>query len=703
MGDRGSQDRGPKGRGAAENPPNRFERLAYEPDPETSGDESSSPRTMLFRDSTRSIVARNNSPDVGFDVSVNPYRGCENGCCYCISGDTPILMADGLTKRMEDIRRGDEIYGTRRSGWYRRYVRTKVLTQWRTVKPAYRVTLADGTELVTSGDHRFLTERGWKFVTGAERGPECRPHLTTNNKLMGVGAFNSTPPEETEEYKRGYLCGMIRGDAYLGVHFYEREGCTHGNQNQFRLALIDSEAIARSRRYLSEFDISTNELVFQQAVGSRNPMTAIRTSARRSVMRIDSLIAWPLSPSEDWTKGFLAGIFDAEGSYCDGALRIANTDEIIVDRIAESLSSLRFGWTFDMSERANGTLVNIRVTGGLREHLRFFNTVGTAITRKRDFEGQTVTSRARLQVRSIEPLGVELPLYDIMTGTGDFIANGVVSHNCYARPTHEYLGFSAGLDFESRIMVKEDAPELLRKELSSPRWEPQPISMSGVTDPYQPIERKLRVTRRCLEVLVDFRNPVVMITKSALIARDVDLLGELASHNAAAAILSVTTLDPELARVLEPRAATPERRLEAIRALANAGIPVGVFAAPIIPALTDHEIPAILAAAAAAGASFAGFTIVRLPGAVGPLFEEWLERHRPERKEKVLNRLRSMRGGELNDSRFGVRMRGEGAFAAQIRGLFAIAKKKAGLDRPMPDLSIAAFRRPPSGGQMTLF
>jgi DNA repair photolyase len=700
MGERGDHDRGPKGRGAAANTPNRFERLAYEPDPEGVGDEVSSPRTVLFRDSTRSIVARNNSPDVGFDVSVNPYRGCENGCAYCVSGDTPVLMADGMTKRMEDLRPGDQIYGTRRSGWYRKYVRTQVLWQWRTVKPAYRVTLADGTELVASGDHRFLTERGWKFVTGDGRGPYCRPHLTTNNKLIGVGAFELAPPEETVEYKRGYLCGMIRGDAYLGVNFYERAGRNPDLQYQFRLALVDLEALARSRRYLSEFDVATNDYVFQLAVGNRKPMTAIRASRRQRLIQVDSLIAWPLYPSDDWCKGFLAGIFDAEGSYNDNTLRIANTDPTIVDRIVESLHRLRFSWTFDVSDRP---VVYVRLLGGLGEHLRFFHTVAPAISRKRNIEGQAVRSQARLHIRSIEPLGVEMPLYDIMTGTGDFIANGVVSHNCYARPTHEYLGFSAGLDFESRIMVKEDAPELLRKELSSPRWTPQPISMSGVTDPYQPVERKLRLTRRCLEVLAEFRNPVMMITKSGLIARDVDLLAELARHGAAAAILSVTTLDPELARVLEPRAATPARRLETIRALADAGIPVGVFAAPVIPALTDQELPAILSAAAAAGASFAGFTIVRLPGAVAEIFEAWLDRHRPDRKDKILNRIRSMRGGDLNDARFGSRMRGEGAFAAQIRGLFAIAKKKAGLDGPTPDLSTAAFRRPRAGGQLTLF
>src|SRR6476620_6031566 len=235
---------------------------------------------------------------------------------------------------------------------------------------------------------------------------------------------------------------------------------------------------------------------------------------------------------------------------------------------------------------------------------------------------------------------------------------------CYARPTHEFLGFSAGLDFESRIMVKEDAPELLAAELSSPRWKPQTLVMSGVTDPYQPVERRLKITRRCLEVLARFRNPVGIITKNQLVIRDVDLLIELASHDAAAVNISVTSIDPKLQRILEPRASSPRARLDAIARLRKAGIPVGVMVAPIIPGLTDHEVPAILQACADAGAQFAGYTVVRLPFAVAPLFERWLAEHFPDRKEKVLGRIRHLRGGgRLNDPRFNSRMRGVGIFA----------------------------------------
>jgi DNA repair photolyase len=239
---------------------------------------------------------------------------------------------------------------------------------------------------------------------------------------------------------------------------------------------------------------------------------------------------------------------------------------------------------------------------------------------------------------------------------------------CYARPYHEYLGFSAGLDFETRILAKESAPELLRKTLMSRRWQPQVIALSGATDPYQPVEARLGITRRCLEVLLEFRNPVGVVTKSRLVTRDADLLAELSRHGAAS----------------------------------GAGLPVNVNVAPVIPGLTDHEMPAILAAAAEAGASSAAWLLLRLPHAVAPLFSAWLEQHYPERREKVLGRIRAVRDGRLNDSRFRSRMRGEGFFAEQVAGLFDLARRKVGLARRGPELRTDAFRLP-GGKQMGLF
>src|SRR5438128_7188737 len=264
---------------------------------------------------------------------------------------------------------------------------------------------------------------------------------------------------------------------------------------------------------------------------------------------------------------------------------------------------------------------------------------------------------------------------------------------CYARPTHEYLGFSAGLDFESKIVVKTNAPELLRAELESPRWRPQTLVMSGVTDPYQPVDKKLQITRGCLEVLAKFRNPVAIITKNRLVTRDIDLLCELAKHNAVAVNLSVTSLDANLQRVLEPRTSSPQARLDAIRQLRSAGIPTGVMVAPVIPGLTDHEIPKILEACAKAGTQFAGYTVVRLPWAVAPLFEHWLEEHFPDRKEKILGRIRDVRGsGRLNNSQWRTRMTGEGIFAEQIGSLFKTGCRRAGIGE-RPKLSTVAFRR----------
>jgi DNA repair photolyase len=273
---------------------------------------------------------------------------------------------------------------------------------------------------------------------------------------------------------------------------------------------------------------------------------------------------------------------------------------------------------------------------------------------------------------------------------------------CYARPTHEYLGFSAGLDFETRILVKEDAPELLRRELGSRRWRPEIVGLSGVTDPYQPIERRLELTRRCLRVFADFRNPVELVTKNGLVARDIDILAELAEHQAVAVNVSVTTLDAGLQRLLEPRASHPHERLKAIERLSQAGIPVGVLVAPIIPGLTEHEIPAILSAAAEAGASHAGHIVLRLPRGVKHLFTAWLERNFPSRRDKVLNRVRALRGGRLDDSRFGSRMKGEGVFASQIHDLFDLSRRRSGIPEEHPKLSTDAFRRP-ADAQLKLF
>jgi len=242
----------------------------------------------------------------------------------------------------------------------------------------------------------------------------------------------------------------------------------------------------------------------------------------------------------------------------------------------------------------------------------------------------------------------------------------------------------------------------LREALSSSKWVPKTIAISGVTDPYQPLERQFQLTRGCLEVLAEFRNPVFVITKNYLVTRDIDILVELAQHRAVAVFLSITTLDEDLTGTLEPRTSRPQRRLAAIAALSRAGIPVGVMVAPVIPGLNDHEIPRILLAAQKAGAQYAGYILLRLPYGVAEMFEDWLSRNCPERKKRVLNRIRSMRGGKLSDSRFKSRMRGEGVFAEQVAKLFAVSCTKANIAGRSPSLSTASFRRA-GGAQLSLF
>jgi DNA repair photolyase len=275
---------------------------------------------------------------------------------------------------------------------------------------------------------------------------------------------------------------------------------------------------------------------------------------------------------------------------------------------------------------------------------------------------------------------------------------------CYARPSHEYLGLSAGLDFETKIFVKEAAPDLFRDFLCRDAWVPEAIALSGITDAYQPVERHYQLTRRCLEVAVEARQPMSIITKNALVLRDLDLLRDLARDNLVHVNVSVTTLDAELARSMEPRTSTPAARLRAVKELAEAGIPVRVLTAPIIPGLNDHEIPTILAAAKEAGAGAAGYVLLRLPLTVAPVFLEWLQREQPLKAQRVEERIRAARGGKLNTSEWGTRMTGTAEIAEQIAALFRVFTRKYGLDGGLPPYDCSRFRPPrPRSGQGRLF
>ena len=669
-----------KGRGALSQPPGRFDKLTKEFEHDGWYEEEAPDKfeTTVQPEQARSIITRNNSPDIGFSQSINPYRGCAHGCIYCISGDTPVLMADGTTRPISELKVGDGIYGTQRVGAYRRYVKTQVLAHWSVIKPACRITLEDDTSLIAGPDHRFLTDRGWKYVTGTEQGSARRSHLTINNKLMGTGRF-VTQIEKDRDYRLGYLCGVIRGDGLLGSYHYERKGGGGKNQHHFRLALCDAEALARTRDYLRQCQVETYEFAFSAASANRRAMHGIRTYARSNVEEVRRLIAWPDNPKRRWHAGFLAGIFDAEGSYSGGVLRISNTNAEIVAWIEQSLREFGFRYVIEHADRNPGKPIDVvRLTVGLREHLRFFHTVDPAISRKRDIDGQAVKSQARLGVTSIVPLGKVMRLYDITTGTEDFIANGVISHNCYARPSHAYVGLSPGLDFETKLFYKADAAKLLEAELAAPKYRCAPIMLGANTDPYQPLEKSLKVTRSVLEVLLRCRHPVGITTKGALVVRDVDLLAALARDGLTRVMFSIPTLNDDLKRILEPRAASARAKLKAMRVLADAGVPVGVLVAPIIPVLTEHEIESVLEAARESGASLAGYTMLRLPWEVKDLFREWLAEHFPERAAHVMSVVRGMRGERDNDPDFGTRMHATGPVAQLIRQRFQLASRRLG-------------------------
>jgi DNA repair photolyase len=396
-------------------------------------------RTTFYEVRAKSIL--NKVPEASqmpFRWTINPYRGCTHSCVYCLSGDTPVLLSDGTHKPIEDLAVGEEIYGTAYDGTYRRYVRTTVIDRWTTVKPAFRVVLADGTELITSGDHRFLSNRGWRYVTNGSGGP----HLTPSDSMMGTGQLADQP--------------------------------------------VDA--------------------------------------------------------------------------------------------------------------------------------------------------GQMVQTFTSLTVAAIEPLGVELPMYDITTGTGDFIANGVVSHNCFARPTHTYLDFNAGEDFEREIVVKVNAPELVRAELARPSWRGEHVALGTNTDPYQWVEGRYRLMEGIWEAMRDAGNPCSILTKSPLLLRDLPLMRQINERTEFGAALSIPTLDEKAWRATEPHTPNPRARIEAVAELTRAGIKTGVLVAPLMPGINDspEQVAEILEQVSEAGAAYVSGIALHLRGEVRGVFFEWLRDHRPD-------------------------------------------------------------------------
>lgn len=601
-----------------------------------------------------------------FRWSINPYRGCSHGCPFCLSGETAILMADGTARRLDAVCVGDQVVGTVRYGRYRRFARTSVLARWGAEKPAFRVTLGDGTELIASEDHRFLSNRGWKFITGTDQGAGRRPHLTVNNALTGIGAF-ATPPTKNAEYERGYLCGMIRGDGLLASYQYDRPGRSHGNQWQFRLALTDGDALNRAREYLRRFAVPTRAFSFQGAQGNWRAAHAIGTSARRHVEAVQRIVAWPAEPSLEWCKGFLAGIFDAEGSWTGGILRISNTNSTIIKYAIQCLT--RFGFAFALEHESNGRatrITKIRIVRGLREHLRFLHTVDPAISRKRSVAGRTLKN-LRVPIVSIEPLGIRR-LFDMTTGSGDFIANGVVSHNCYARRTHWFLEEDGVQEWSSKIFAKINAPDVLRRELRRPGWKREEVALGTATDPYQAIEGTYGLTRRILAALSESRTPAGIVTRSPLVLRDLDLLTELDRRAGVTVCVSLVTTDARIAREIEPTVALPAQRLRAVQRLAAAGIRAGVILAPIVPGLTDDPaaLDGVVRAARDHGAHFVHHNVLHLGDVTRDSFFGFLRARHPGLVPRYLRMYRGKYAPQ--------------AYRAGVGGIVDASKQRHGIE-----------------------
>jgi DNA repair photolyase len=566
-----------------------------------------------------------------FNWTVNAFRGCAHACTYCLEGKTPVLMADGRTKPIAELTVGDRIYGTVREEKYRRYVPTEVLAHWETFKEAYRITLEDGTELVASGDHRFWTRRGkWKHVVGAQQGLLQRPHLTLNDQLAGIGQFAEGPDTDAPTYRRGYLCGMIRGDGNLRVYPDRRPERAGQSLHRFRSALADFEALRRAREYLRDLDMHPEEFVFAAASGTTREIRAIRDQSRVGFERVTEAIAWPRGSFDEWCKGFLAGVFDAEGCYSQGVFRISNRDREIIDWTTWCLRRLGFDYAVEPTGKPNG-LTCVRIRGGLREVIRFFHLTDPAITRKRSIDGVALKSDSQLGVASIEPIG-KRQLFDITTGTGDFIANGVVSHNCFARNTHTYLDMDAGRDFEREIVVKVNVPELLRAELGRPSWKRELVAFGTNTDPYQWAEGKYRLMPPMIEALQENETATSILTKSPLVLRDLDALVELAEVADVSVNFSVPTLDEKIWRETEPHTPHPRKRLEAVARFNEAGIPSGVLIAPLMPGINDSPelVEEIVSIAEEAGATFVNGIALHLRPGVKEVFMSWLSAARPD-------------------------------------------------------------------------
>jgi len=577
-------------------------------------------KNMKIREiKAKSIIVKSGLP--GSDYVINPYIGCTHGCIYCLDGETLILMHDGTTKLLRDLKVGDKIYGVRKNkntGYYY-YEVTKVLAHWKTIKPAIKIITEGGIEVVCSPDHKWFSNRGWKYTLGKMAGLLRRPYLTENNAIQGIGKL-IMKPRETNLYMRGYLSGIIRGDGLLKRYDYSGRRRNKDIQYQFRLALNDKSAIIRAYDYLDKFGIKTNWFRFE--ISNGNQVDAIRINSKESYQKIKKLIEFNSEP--EYLRGFAAGIFDAEGGggSDSSTIRILNTDTFLLEFIRKSLKNFKFHIVDDKPNK-NTNCKAVRIRGELEEYIRFFQMMNPAIKRKIVLEGKQV--KRSFKIKEIIDLHEIRKMYDITTGTGTFIANGLVSHNCYARFMKRFTNHPE--PWGEFLDIKINAPDLVPK---SGKFKEKTIGFSSTTDPYLPLERKYKLTRGILKKLIPYQPDLWILTKSDLIVRDIDLLKQFKKL---ITTISLSASEDSIGKQAEPFAPSIERRINALKILKRAGIKTAVFISPILPEITNWQ--EIIKKTKGFVDEF-WFENLNLYSSIWPNIKKWLRNYHPTILSKFL-------------------------------------------------------------------
>ena len=582
--------------------------------------------TVFHEVEARSVLNRVPGPSsIPFRWTVNPCRGCSHACVYCLAGPTRVLLADGRTRPIAELRVGDAVMGTEVVGGRRSYVRTTVLAHWSTEKPAHRLRLAGGTEIVASGEHRFLTDRGWRHVAGGWCRSGRRPRLEPGSALLGPGRVAPAGRPHTPAYRHGYLCGLVRGD-----------GLDDGGG--FPSDRVELEALGRAHHFLADWsphllaDWSPLRNGVPAVVGAGEPGRIPPPPPRTGRPALADVVRPPERPGDDWCAGFLGGLIDARGSVEDGELRLdAGADEQLVGIATGALH--RLGLRFAVGHVGAARVVRLR--GGAGALLGLARVADPAVARHRDIArdvgGSPVTGGSELEVVDVRPLGLTMTMYDITTGTGDFVAEGVVSHNCFARNSHTHLDMDAGADFDSQIVVKVNVARVLERELRKPSWAREPVAMGTNTDPYQRAEGRYRLMPGIIGALARWGTPFSVLTKGTVLIRDLPELTAAAADVPVGVGVSIALVDRDLQGRLEPGTPSPAARLDLVRRITDAGLPCEVLVAPVPPLLTDSAdaLDALLGRIAAAGASGASVLALHLRPGTREWFLAWLAREYP--------------------------------------------------------------------------